>query len=87
MLQLRLLADFAFSFSVPELVGGWGNPRMKKEAEFMVLDGMMIALASILMTVAHPGIFFPEMSKHRRHRTEGHVLVRPGNEEMEFVQR
>lgn len=59
---------------------------MKKEAEFMVLDGMMIALASILMTVAHPGIFFPEMSKQRRHRAEGHVLVTPANEEMEFVQ-
>lgn len=82
-----MLADFDFPCSVPELVGGWGNPRMKKEAEFMVLDGMMIALASILMTVAHPGIFFPEMSKHRRHGADGHVLVAPANEEMEFVQR
>lgn len=43
------------------MAGGWGNELMQNEPEFLVLDGAMIALASILMTVAYPGIFFPEM--------------------------
>lgn len=27
-------------FSIPEMAGGWGNPLMQKEDEFLVLDGM-----------------------------------------------
>lgn len=26
--------------SIPEMAGGWGNPLMQKEDEFLVLDGM-----------------------------------------------
>jgi hypothetical protein len=26
--------------SIPEMAGGWGNPLMQKENEFLVLDGM-----------------------------------------------
>jgi hypothetical protein len=43
---------------------------MKNEAEFMVLDGAMIALACILMTVAHPGIFFPAIGSRNRRASE-----------------
>lgn len=25
---------------LPEMVGGWGNPLMQKEVEFLILDGM-----------------------------------------------
>lgn len=28
------------SHSLPEMAGGWGNPLMQKENEFLVLDGM-----------------------------------------------
>jgi hypothetical protein len=27
-------------YSIPEMAGGWGNPLMQKEDEFLVLDGM-----------------------------------------------
>lgn len=27
-------------YSLPEMAGGWGGPLMKKEDEFLVLDGM-----------------------------------------------
>lgn len=47
------------------MAGGWGNPLMRNEKEFLILDGMMIALASILMTIAHPGIFFPQISSRQ----------------------
>lgn len=59
---------------------------MRKEAEFMILDGMMIALASILMTVAHPGVFFPAMSS-RKGKGEGDALGRAESEEMVVVDR
>jgi hypothetical protein len=26
--------------SIPEMAGGWGNPLMQDETEFLVLDGM-----------------------------------------------
>jgi hypothetical protein len=48
-------------YRVPEMTGGWGNPKMRIEKEFLLLDGLMIALASIALTVFHPGIFYPAM--------------------------
>ncbi|EME43636.1 hypothetical protein DOTSEDRAFT_89429 [Dothistroma septosporum NZE10] len=48
-------------YRLPEMAGGWGNPLMRNEKEFLILDGAMISIAAVLMTVAHPGIFFPEM--------------------------
>lgn len=59
---VAFLAIFIRSiYRLPEMAGGWGNPLMQNEKEFLILDGAMVALASILMTVAHPGIFFPAM--------------------------
>ncbi|KAH1291181.1 hypothetical protein KXX11_000217 [Aspergillus fumigatus] len=45
------------------MAGGWGNPLMQKENEFLVLDGMMIALAVLALTVLHPGYFFRSIRK------------------------
>lgn len=53
-------------YRLPEMAGGWGNPRMRDEPTFLVLDGMMIALASIAFTVAHPGFMFPPLRKTKR---------------------
>ncbi|KAE8354034.1 RTA1 like protein-domain-containing protein [Aspergillus coremiiformis] len=53
-------------YRIPEMAGGWGNPLMKKEAEFLVLDGMMIALAVLALTVFHPGISLPSLRKGRQ---------------------
>ncbi|RDW91759.1 putative RTA1 protein [Coleophoma crateriformis] len=52
-------------YRLPEMAGGWGNPRMKVEPEFLVLDGMMVALASVAFTVAHPGLMFPPMRRNK----------------------
>lgn len=43
------------------MAAGSGNPRMRNEALFLILDGMMIALASLAMTIAYPGFLFPPM--------------------------
>ncbi|CZR61397.1 related to phospholipid-translocating ATPase [Phialocephala subalpina] len=48
-------------YRIPEMAGGWGNPRMRDEPVFLGLDGAMVLLASIAFTVAHPGFMFPPM--------------------------
>ncbi|GAQ02774.1 sphingoid long-chain base transporter RSB1 [Aspergillus lentulus] len=50
-------------YRIPEMAGGWGNPLMQKENEFLVLDGMMIALAVLALTILHPGFFFGSIRK------------------------
>jgi hypothetical protein len=38
---------------------------MQNEKEFLILDGAMVAIAAVAMSIGHPGIFFPGMkSKH-----------------------
>lgn len=59
-------------YRMPEMAGisaddrGWGNELMRKEKEFLLLDGMMIAVACVLLTVFHPGYFFPPMRNFKR---------------------
>lgn len=53
-------------YRIPEMAGGWGNPRMREEPVFLSLDGGMVALASIAFTVAHPGFMFPPMRKGKK---------------------
>ena len=59
-------------YRMPEMAGltpddrGWGNKLMRKEKEFLLLDGMMIAIACVLLTVFHPGIFFPPMRNFKK---------------------
>jgi hypothetical protein len=67
---------FAFStilirciYRLPEMAGGWGNPRMRDEPVFLALDGAMVAMASIAFTVAHPGFMFPPMRKVKKSRS------------------
>ncbi|KAF7587444.1 hypothetical protein BBP40_007215 [Aspergillus hancockii] len=55
-------------YRIPEMAGGWGNPLMQKEDEFLVLDGMMVALAVLALTVFHPGLFLPSMRKNRKNK-------------------
>ncbi|PYH79216.1 RTA1 like protein [Aspergillus uvarum CBS 121591] len=53
-------------YRIPEMAGGWGNPLMQKEDEFLVLDGMMIALGVGALTVVYPAFFLPSMRKGRQ---------------------
>jgi hypothetical protein len=55
-------------YRLPEMAGGWGNPRMRNEPVFLALDGGMVLLASIAFTVAHPGFMFPPMRKNQKNR-------------------
>ncbi|KAL6711495.1 hypothetical protein ACN47E_004429 [Coniothyrium glycines] len=53
-------------YRLPEMAGGWGNALMRNETEFLILDGMMIAIACIVLTVFHPAYWFPPFSAFRR---------------------
>ena len=51
------------SFRVAELSRGFGGSIANNEVLFMILDGMMMAIVIILLTVAHPGMILGPMWK------------------------
>ncbi|KIX02275.1 uncharacterized protein Z518_08214 [Rhinocladiella mackenziei CBS 650.93] len=53
-------------YRLPEMAGGWGNALMRNETEFLILDGMMVGIACVAMTVVHPGYFFEPMRKFKQ---------------------
>jgi hypothetical protein len=46
------------SFRVAELTGGFHGELWNSQVDFMLLDGAMIAIASICLTISHPGLAF-----------------------------
>lgn len=49
-------------YRMPEFASGWGSGLQRNEPLLLILDGAMVAAAAILLTVAHPGIFFPQLT-------------------------
>ncbi|KAK4247463.1 RTA1 like protein [Corynascus novoguineensis] len=49
-------------YRIAEMAGGWGNHIMQDEPSFVVLESFMVLIASALLAVFAPGIFFPQMS-------------------------
>ncbi|KAL2185775.1 RTA1 like protein [Thermothelomyces heterothallicus CBS 203.75] len=49
-------------YRIAEMAGGWGNHIMQDEPSFIVLESFMVLIASVLLAVFAPGIFFPQMS-------------------------
>ncbi|MCJ1389688.1 hypothetical protein MMC18_002545 [Xylographa bjoerkii] len=45
-------------FRVAELQGGFNGTLANQEVPFMILEGAMVVIASISLTVAHPGLIF-----------------------------
>lgn len=43
------------SYRVAELSGGFGGNLANEEVPFMILEGAMIVLATLCLTVFHPG--------------------------------
>ncbi|KAL8779023.1 MAG: hypothetical protein Q9213_007138 [Squamulea squamosa] len=53
-------------YRIAELAGGWKNDIMQNEAEFIVLEGVVIVVAVICQTAFHPGYCFPPMQLKNR---------------------
>lgn len=42
---------------------GWASDLMQNETLFLILDGAMVLLAVLTLTVFHPAFFFPALGK------------------------
>ena len=49
-------------YRIPELTGGWRSELMRNEAEFIALEGVMIVIAVLVLTIFHPGYCFPALA-------------------------
>lgn len=54
-------------YRIAEMAGGWGNPIMQNEAEFIALENVMILIATLCLTIFHPGYCFPQMQMADKH--------------------
>ena len=61
-------------FRIAEMAGGWANPIMRNEAEFIVLDSLMCAIAALCLTIFHPGLFFKPMVTYKADKKAGRVV-------------
>lgn len=50
-------------YRIAEMIGGWGNPLMQDQGEFIALDSVMCGIAALALTVFHPGYCFPQMAQ------------------------
>lgn len=50
------------TYRIPELLEGWGSPLMREELPFIILEGVMICISTIALTLFHPAWFFPVMA-------------------------
>lgn len=63
-LTFSFLAIFArCAYRIAEMASGWGNAVMRDQTGFIVLDGVMCALAAVALTVFNPGWCFPQMQQ------------------------
>jgi hypothetical protein len=68
-LILSFLAVFTRCvFRIAEMAGGWRNPIMQSEKDFIALDGCLVALAVLLLSIFHPGYCFPRLGSHNKVR-------------------
>lgn len=54
-------------YRIAEMAGGWGNPIMQNEVEFIILENVMILIATLCLTIFHPGYCFPQMQMAHKH--------------------
>lgn len=53
-------------YRIAEMAGGWGNHIMQDEPSFLVLDATLVLVTGALLTIFHPGLFFPQMANTRK---------------------
>lgn len=58
------------AYRVPEMVEGWGGALMQDEPTFFGLEGTMLAIACIALTIAHPIFFFPPMMRVKKTQSQ-----------------
>lgn len=49
-------------YRIAEMQAGWGNEIMRDQASYIALEGALIAYATFVQTVFHPGYCFPQLA-------------------------
>ena len=62
------------NYRIAEMANGWANPIMQDETDFIVLDGVMVAIATLCLTVFHPGLFFKSMTTYKADKKFGKTM-------------
>ncbi|KAF2463797.1 RTA1-domain-containing protein [Lindgomyces ingoldianus] len=72
------------AYRIPELTDGWGSDIMRNEVEFIVLEGAMIVISVLVLTVFHPGYCFPALANTIGKKKASHqkALSEDSGEEM-----
>ena len=63
-------------YRIPEMAGGWGGPIQRDEPSFLVLDGAMVLISMIALTVGHPGWAFKQLCKLPKSGSTAQTSVR-----------
>ena len=80
-LALATLCIFIRScFRVAELRGGFNGALANQQVTFMILEGAMIVIACIALTMAHPGLVFGKAYKAVKTNTSGNEVDLVGAE-------
>ncbi|KAI5463493.1 RTA1 like protein-domain-containing protein [Mariannaea sp. PMI_226] len=54
-------------YRIAEMAGGWGNHIMQDQPSFLVLDSSLVLITGSLLSIVHPGLFFPQMANGGQH--------------------
>ncbi|USW48415.1 Putative RTA-like protein [Septoria linicola] len=70
------------AYRVPEMVEGWGGSLTQNETYLLVLDGTILAIAVICLTVGHPMFFFAPMMRQPKPQANEKGVSSSINEEV-----
>lgn len=60
---------------------------MQNETTFLILDGMMILISVITLTITHPAILFPYMGSKKGSKQEKPSRLTSSDEDIEMITR
>lgn len=67
-------------YRIAEMVGGWANPIMRDEIGFDIMEGIMIVVAVLALTIFHPGFCFPQLAGQQRQKALPELESLDGND-------
>ncbi|KAH6673937.1 RTA1 like protein [Plectosphaerella plurivora] len=73
-------------YRIAEMAGGWGNHIMQDEISFMILDSALVLIAVGLLTIFHPGLFFPPMATGVKRKVDAEATTTAGDTTPELVE-
>lgn len=71
------------TYRIVEMAGGWANKIMRDEISYIVLEGALIAYATAVQTLCHPGFCFPQMTSMVSNAQESSFQIGSGASEAE----